>query len=159
MLYKYTWTPSFKGTHSLITDLTLWELWLTWASEILLQVTPPGFKLTCVDQRETNRRDSGLLSKVTLVPNLSYLFCRNTMYSKSSFFPTQLWHVYILSYSYQRTMTPSGDQIFLLATTNTKTGIILPKNYWKYRQPYIDSKSCLLWLTKCLECVKWKIIK
>jgi len=26
MLYKYTWTPSFKGTHSLITDLTLGEL-------------------------------------------------------------------------------------------------------------------------------------
>jgi len=26
MFYKYTWTPSFKGTHSLITDLTLGEL-------------------------------------------------------------------------------------------------------------------------------------
>jgi len=28
-VYKYTWTPSFKGTHSLIADLTSWELWLT----------------------------------------------------------------------------------------------------------------------------------
>jgi len=35
MLYKYAWTPVIKGTHSLIIDLTLWELWLTWASETL----------------------------------------------------------------------------------------------------------------------------
>jgi len=70
MPYKYTWTPSFKGTHSLITDLTLWELWLTWASEILLQVTPPGFKLTCIDREEANWRDSGLHGKVTLVSTL-----------------------------------------------------------------------------------------
>jgi len=29
MLYKYVWTPVIKGTHSLITNLTLWKLWLT----------------------------------------------------------------------------------------------------------------------------------
>ena len=74
MLYKYTWTPSFKGTHSLITDLTFGEFWLTWASETLLQVTPPGSKLTCIDQSEANWGDSGLHGKVTLVSNSSYLF-------------------------------------------------------------------------------------
>jgi len=78
MLYKYTWTPVIKGTHSLIANLTLWELWLTWASEILLQVTPPGLKPTCIEWEEANWRDIGLHGKVTLVPNLSYLFfCRN----------------------------------------------------------------------------------
>jgi len=60
MLYKYTWTPVIKGTHSLITDLTFWEFWLTWASEPLLQVTPPGSKLTCTNREEANWGDSGL---------------------------------------------------------------------------------------------------
>jgi len=49
MLYKYTWTLVIKGTHSLITDLTFWEFWLTWASESLLQVTPLRSKPTCTN--------------------------------------------------------------------------------------------------------------
>jgi len=78
MLYKCAWTPVIKCTHSLITNLTFWELWLTWASETLLQVTTHGFKLTCINRGETNWRDSGLHGKVTLVPNSSYLFSVGT---------------------------------------------------------------------------------
>ena len=78
MLYKYAWTPSFKGTHSLITDLTLGELWLTWASKTLMQVTPPESKLTCINREEANWEDNGLHDKVTLMPNLSYLFSAGT---------------------------------------------------------------------------------
>jgi len=81
MLYKYTWTPVIKGTHSLITNLTFWELWLTWASETLLQVTPPGSKLTCINQGEAKRGDSGLHGKVTLMPNSSYLFSTGTYFN------------------------------------------------------------------------------
>jgi len=78
MLYKYAWTPVIKGAHSLITCLTFWELWLTWASETLLQVTPPGFKLTRINREEANWGDSGLHGKVTLVSNSSYLFSAGT---------------------------------------------------------------------------------
>jgi len=53
-VYKYTWTPSFKGTLFINCWFDSWELWLTWASEILLQVTPPGFKLTCIEGEEAN---------------------------------------------------------------------------------------------------------
>jgi len=48
--------------------------------ETLLQVTPPKFKLTCINRGETNRRDSGLHGKVMLVPNSSYLFSAGTQY-------------------------------------------------------------------------------
>jgi len=58
---------------------------------------------------------------------LSHGYSKNTQQSRSSCFPTQLWHVDILSYSCQRMMTPSGDQLFLLAAPNTDIGIILPK--------------------------------
>jgi len=60
MLYKYTWTLVIKGTLSLITDLTFWEFWLTWASETLLQVTPPGSKLICINQKEASWGKNGL---------------------------------------------------------------------------------------------------
>jgi len=78
MLYKYAWIPVIKGTHSLITDLTFWELWLTWASKTLLQVTPPGFKLTCTNQEETKWGDNRLHGKMTLVLDSSYLFSAGT---------------------------------------------------------------------------------
>ena len=97
MLYKYAWTPVIKGTHSLITDLTFWELWLTWASQTLLQVTPPGFKLTCINRGETNWGDSGLHGKVTLVPNSSYLFSAGTISIK---YITQCISQYVCIFSF-----------------------------------------------------------
>ena len=70
--------------------------------------------------------EAALLNECPLRVLLSHGYSKNTLQSQSSCFPTQLWHVDILSYSCQRTMTPSGDQLFLLAAANT------------------DSKSCLL---------------
>jgi len=40
---------------------------------------PPRFKLTCIDWEEANQGDNGLRGKVTLVPNLSYLFSAGTI--------------------------------------------------------------------------------
>jgi len=117
MLYKYTWIPVIKGTYSLITDLTFWELWLTWASETLLQVTPPGSKLTCINREETNRRDNGLHSKVTLVPNSSYLFSAGTKLKKI-----------ITHKAHQSSFTHNRTFIFINKNHNREKNITTKKN-------------------------------
>jgi len=49
MLYKYTWTPSFKGTHSLITDFDSLRALTDLSFGDFSAGNPPGFKPTCID--------------------------------------------------------------------------------------------------------------
>jgi len=62
--------------------------------------------------------EAALVSECSPRVLLSHGYSKNTQQSRSSCFPTQLWHVDILSYSCQRMMTPSGDRLFLPAAAN-----------------------------------------
>jgi len=54
MLYKYTWTPSIKRTHSLITDFDSLRALTDLSFGDSSASNPPGFKPTCIDWEEAN---------------------------------------------------------------------------------------------------------